>query len=358
MTNKDLYRALSDVDANIVLDAQPAPKRTRPVWARAVAIAACACLTVGVLAALPFIAKWAEPDTPDVPGETVTPEQTEQQTEVPTAGQVIGDPIQEPIFLYVPGLAMTDSKDKISNHFHKSGDYGVHTDRKEIKISALQNKTKKNPFSGNEAIYQYSRCSLLNNQSEEIGTFYSIFDRYKDGETIIDYLHGTDQIAFYSSSRDQNESYPVLTELEVRSYAESFILSIMPLETFKNFSFRQMEIDALGRYALSYVRYIEGYRTDETISIFVDRSGHISCYNAYNVGKYNSLVDTIDKSSLDQAHNALLQQLFLLDLSELSCGSPKIITSSTGELFLELAINYVDSNGFSRLDCVIISVDF
>ena len=285
MTNKDLYRALSDVDTDMVLDAQPAPKRSRPVWARAVAIAACACLTVGVLATLPFISKWAAPDTPDVPGETVTPEQTEQQTEVPTAGQVIGDPIQGTVFLYVPSEAARIDN-SVPDNFSASSVYGVFTNKERVTLTEYQEKSKISPITSEPVKYNYTVSYRKATTEGEFGTYYSQFDRYENDSEIIDYLHGTDQIVYYSTPSDSDPAISLMSEEKVKAIAEAFILDIISQESFDQLSYVQMSTDALNRYALLYVRYIEGYPTDETISIWIDKDGTVSGYNGYNVGKY------------------------------------------------------------------------
>ena len=356
MTNKDLYSALSDVDPDMVLDAQPAPKRSRPVWAKAVAIAACACLAVGVLAALPFIAKWAEPDTPIVPGETVTPEQTEQQTEVPTAGQVIGDPIQGTVFLYVP--TEEDRLDTaIPDSFSPSYLYGIGTNTEKIIMDAYKDNCVISPFTGATLPYKHTEAYLKTTTLGEYGTYYSKYDRYETNSEIIDFVHGTNQIAFYSVDYNDDTSSPVMSEEEVKKIAETFILSLISEEAFEKFTYVDMEIDPLGRYSLLYRRYIEGYRTDETISIWVDRNGHVSAYNGYNVGKYDSMDIQISSSMLETADKLLRQEIASLNLKNLSCNDPKIITSTEGKLYLQMAIFYDGLYDVRCGDIVIINIE-
>ena len=356
MTNKDLYRALSDVDPDMVLDAQPAPKRSRPVWAKAVAIAACACLTVGVLATLPFVSKWAEPDTPIVPGETVTPEQTEQQTEVPTAGQVIGDPIQGTVFLYVPS---TEEKadTTIQDHFSPSNIYGVYTEKVKYSQDEYVGNEKISPVSGKTLRYNHTEAYLKTSLSNEYGTYYSLFDKYKnDSETIV-YLHGTDQIAFYSIPSDSDSHSPKLTEDQVKMIAEEFILNIISEENFANFKFIQMSIDPLNRYSLLFMREINGYYTDETISIWVDMDGTVSAYNGYNVGKYDTLADKLTVDKLDNACQTLIEKIRTMNLKNLTMHYPVVITSSTGEIFIKIPIYYGDEYDIGASDIVIINVE-
>ena len=355
MTNKDLYSALSNVDPDMVLDAQPAQRRTRPVWAKAVAITACACLTVGVLAALPFIAKWAEPDTPIVPGETVTPEQTEQQTEVPTAGQVIGDPIQGTVFLYVPS-----EEERVDNtipeNFSASTAFGVYTNKERVSLNDAKKEDKVSPLTGESIEYKYTISYRKTSTAGEFGTYYSQFDRFENDSEIIDYLHGTDQIMYYSIPSESDPTLPLMSEEEVKAIAEEFILNVVSTENFEQLSYVQMSMDPLDRYALLYVRYINGYPTDETISIWIDKDGTVSGYNGYNIGKYNLLDSMLSKQALDTAYNTLSKQINKLELSELNCHEPQLITSSTGVVFLRIAITYIDQSGMRCSDIVMTNV--
>lgn len=355
MTNKDLYRALSDVDPDMVLDAQLAPTHNRPVWARAVAIAACACLTVGVLAALPFIAKWAEPDTPIVPGETVTPEQTEQQTEVPTAGQVIENPESEPIFLYMPSMNATNQG--ITDQFKPSSDYGVYTALSTQTFNELSNAKIRPAFSAQAFEYVESICYLKNTTSNEYGSFYSVFDIYRNGEDEIKCLRGTNQIAFYFTPYEQNTSSLKISESSAKSIAEEFILNVISQKQFDKFTYLDTSVDALGRYMVCYARYISGYVTDETIAVWVDTNGHVSGYNGYNVDKYDSLTDQLTKDKLDAAHELLLSKIESLNLLIERYDAPCITTSTDGKLFLQVNVHYANTSDFSFADSFLISIE-
>lgn len=355
MTNKDLYRALSDVDPGMVLDAQPAPKRTRPVWAKAVAIAACACLTVGVLAALPFIANRAEPDTPDIQGEAVTPEQTEQQTEVPTAGQVIAPPEREPIFLYMP--SMNAANQSVLDQFKPSSDYGVYTALSTQTFDELSNAKIQPAFSTQAFEYVESVCYLKNNTSNEYGSFYSVFDIYKKGEDEVKCLHGTNKIAFYFTPYEQSTSSLKISESSAKSIAEDFILNIVSQNQFDKFTYLGTSIDALGRYAVCYARYISGYVTDETIAVWVDTNGHVSGYNGYNVGKYDSLTEQLNSEKLDASHKLLLSKIASLNLPIERYDAPIITTSTDGKLFLQVNVHYASNSGFAFADSLLISIE-
>ena len=341
MTNKDLYRALSDVDTGMVLDAQPGPKRSRPVWARAVAITACACLTVGVLVTLPFISKWAAPDTPDVPGEAVTPEQTEQQTEAPTAGQVIENPIEGPVFLFHSSLT-GESDASITKNFSSSSEYGLDTvDTKEVD-NDLTSNTKSSPITGNSISYAHTKYKLKSNSTGEHGTFYSRYDVYTSNKDEYHYLPNSDQMVYYSTPYDSNLSYPEMTEEQVRAIGEKFILSHISQEDFSKYTFVSMSVDVLGIYNLMYVRYIGSYKTDEVIFVNVDRSGHISCFDARNLGKYDGLIAKIETKAVDQAYKELLDKIQSLNLKNCVIDSIPlaIVTSTTGDVYLRIGVKY------------------
>ena len=118
-------------------------------------------------------------------------------------------------------------------------------------------------------------------------------------------MHDTDIISYYHRPFNADDSYPLMDEMGVKEIAETFLKNIVSEERFNTFAYSGMTMDALGRYALSYIRYVEGYPTDEVLSVWVDRCGDVSGYNGYNLQKYDSIEKTISKEKLDVAKKFL-----------------------------------------------------
>ena len=359
MTNKDLYRALSDVDPSMVLDAQPAPGRTHPAWAKAVAIAACACVTLSVLVTLPFISKWAEPDTPVVPGETVSPEQTEQQTETPTAGQVIGDPIQGTVFLYVPSAAETPPSDNPFQSLSPSFEYGLYTAKVNTTFEQLEKTQRLSPFSNTNITYLYSQGKLKNSSTKDFGSFYSIYDRYANETEWVDYLHGTDKVKFYVNfdmSDDSTLSGSSITEDQALIIAQKLIASMVSKEYLSCLTLDHIRI-VENEYSILFIRYVHGYPTDETVSINISKTGDLVYYNGYNTEKYDTIMTNFTLESLKNANEKLLNKVNSMNLSNAVCSPAQVITSSDGVVFMEMIVSYDTTDETGGLESIITNVE-
>lgn len=222
-------------------------------------------------------------------------------------------------------------------------------DDKAYKLSPL------NPLQ--ELKYKYSDCTMKDGTSNEIGDFYCIYDVYTSEEEEVMYLHDTDIISFYHKDFNPDENYPLMEENEVRKIAEDFLKSIIPGETLETFTYERMTMDAIGRYSIFYTKYVEGYATDETISVWVDRCGTISGYNGLNLKKYETLNAVIEREQLDSAYEFLVSTISAMGLLELEYYEPTIITNTSGELYLEVSFTYVDEEGIGYGETALVKIE-
>ena len=247
-----------------------------------------------------------------------------------------------PLILAVSAQGVTNSK------VHGIGDpteYGLYTASERRQLSDARN-TVKSPFnSSKELQYKCSECIFKNSLNAEIGDFYCIYDEYSSGKEDIMLLHDTDIVCFYHKEYNPDESYPLMEEVEVRAIAENFLKSIMSEETFSKFDYKRMSMDALGRYGLAYVRYIEGYPTDETLSVFVDRCGEVSGYNGLNLKKYDTLEDSLTKEQIEKTETYLLRYIDSQEGQVLEKYDPVIVTNTSGELYLSMKFSYQNTDG-------------
>ncbi len=85
MTSRDIYIAMEGIDPRFILDAAPdkeAKPKPRGLWMRWSAVAACACLLLGVTLSVPWIMKGVEP-TVTFPHDTGTNDPLTEETDPP-----------------------------------------------------------------------------------------------------------------------------------------------------------------------------------------------------------------------------------------------------------------------------------
>lgn len=252
------------------------------------------------------------------------------------------------IFLYIPAYDGNNEYYEASG-FVSSTLHGVNVDVETVVYNHLVNQTKSHDVLSEESFtYVYSELAYKTSDSTDPGSFYSIYDVYRNAQYKVKYLHDTDFLVFHSKKYNPDDSFPQMTESEVRSIAEAHLSKIVSKDILDNLEFRNMSIDALGRYALMYSRYIEGYDTDETISIWVDRSGEVSAFNGMNIGKYNH-IQIPQKEQIEIAYSELVKKIEGLPFDNIRCVGTMITTDTMGRIYLEIFINFktdmYDENG-------------
>ncbi len=200
--------------------------------------------------------------------------------------------------------------------------------------------------------YEESRCYFKDSRREEYGSFYSIYDTYKNatGDRIVT-LHGTDVIAFYTSIEStKNESKEPLSEDQIRVSGETFLRQILPREYFESLTYGQTEyVVAAKQYAVSYRTMVEGYSTDDDQVVFLDECGNIVGYHGYDTMKYDNLKDTLTATKLEQAEQALDEKIGAIkDIKIISIGKASVTTNRSGHPYMSKGIVY-ELNGFSEI---------
>jgi hypothetical protein len=235
----------------------------------------------------------------------------------------------------------------------------LNTKKVTTEFSELKGKTKKFPGKDDTFVYRQSSCTLKANEVGKYGSFYCIYDEYVNqngSHESFMVLHGSDTVAFYSNIGDKGNSADILSEEEIKKSAESFLSNIMTDEEFSEFTLSQYESSGRGFWALRYDKILNGYKTDETISIFVYSSGKIMGYNAYNLKKYDFLESKITEEALNEARDALNEKLASMKLENLQTHDPCIITNNEGKVFLEMKFSYDHPNGYAATSSLVTNV--
>lgn len=247
--------------------------------------------------------------------------------------------------IFLISFAEGVSPDTFEN-FRDATELGLDLSSKTIQLTDAE-AVKKHPVDAKKTYnYSYSEGIPRDSSTIEKETFYRLYDFYVLDNERIAFLHDSNTVCFYTKPYNPNEEYPIMSEERVKEIADEFLLAAISEPLFSKFKYEGMSTDILGRYALLYKRYVCGYQTDETPSIWVDRSGEISGYNGYNVSKYNALIADISETAIKLSADALLSELKSLELTDFKPEQPELTTNSDGVVYIMIKFSY-KSNGFT-----------
>lgn len=273
----------------------------------------------------------------------------------------------------IPNLNVVTTKDNaifsagtyttnLSAEFESATAHGLETTDEFIVLENIAKKMRQNPFDPqHEIFYEKSECSYLKGSSGEYGTFYSMYDIYISGESRYDYLHGTDILCQYFGYRDdgvQMETVPT-TQEEAKKMAGEFIDSVYGEDFVSNYEIHAIvEDNGMYAYQVVYVRMVAGYKTDDTIAVYIDYDGSIKVLKAPNVGKYDYLIDRISKEKVDSAKDILLSKLQSFDIEDFQVVGMAIITDRVGNPYLKLRYSHtVEHSATPHEELVYISIN-
>jgi hypothetical protein len=248
-----------------------------------------------------------------------------------------------------------------NNGFADSATAGVYTKKTEDFFEEMAESIKKLPFDNDKEFkYHESECAYKTSDSQEYGTFYSIYDVYKYGKEEVAYLHGTDLLCFYSASNANIDGItsPVQSNEAAKSAADTFLLTFLSQAELDKFNEISLEnSNYVFPYTVTYTRVIEGYKTDEELWVFFDADGNFRGYNGYNLNKYDNLLDKISKEKIDAAKAALMQNISANVKKAFSYEEPRLTTDTSGNIYLEMEYMYTNDEGMEQIEIALVSLN-
>jgi CRISPR/Cas system CMR-associated protein Cmr5 small subunit len=228
---------------------------------------------------------------------------------------------------------------------------GVHTTSEYKKFEELKGTTKTFPGVDGIFVYYESRCLLKGEKSGEYGSFYSIYDTYKNQDNPkeeFEVLRGSNIITGYLKNDYQSGAFKEISEDDLKGAANDILLKMIGREKLSEFVYSKIENVANLLHAVIYEKYIEGYVTDEAIMVLFSGPGEFVAFKCENSGKYDSLSKSITKKALDEAHSALKEKIVSIkDLGTVTkTYAPCIITSTDGKVFMEMKVGYKHPDGY------------
>ena len=262
----------------------------------------------------------------------------------------------EPVFLIVMSESVNTSSE-IRNEFEDAEKYGLYCTATREVIKDLENATRKSPIDDQVMKYAYSECSY-NRTSKEHGTHYSVYDFYKTDSMEVGVLHGTDLICYYFN-RQTVEEHKKLTDIQAKSLADSFVLSVVEEDVFNEFDSGLVKADTSGvfSYTVKYSKTTNGYKTDESITVYIDKLGNVVGYNGYNVCKYDTLKDQFADDKIGLAKKALVDKINSLGLKSIEMTDSLITTDIDGGLYVRIDFSYENDDGFVCGETALVNIN-
>ena len=322
--------------------------KTKGIWLRFGAIAACFLLIVSAVIVVPML---REGD----PGVIVPPDETNNDVGVNPGPEATDDPV---INLYEYAVVNSEGLDaKFLKSFSESSVVGLYTDIYQKQLDDVDT-SKTSPFTSENASYQYSNCSELRKGSGVDGDFYSVYDVYDNGLENLIYLHESNLLCQYFYREDAILESVDMNEEEALMAANTFLTTFLTQGQLEKFGSPVIADGPAGvfLYTIKYVRQIAGYATDETLTVFISLSGKVVGYNGDNLDKYDAYVDSITTDNVSVSKTLLETRLQSLDLPDYTISDPIIVSNTEGKLFLRVDVQYVDEYGMTKVESCMISI--
>ena len=238
---------------------------------------------------------------------------------------------------------------KRASEFQSASAHGIGISSRRSELDQLK-QTSKSPFNnGVQYVYDYSNIKATSEVDGTQGTFYSRFDVYSNGSEQVEYLADSNLIVYYSGSgKAQGEQQ--CSEEELLQTARDFLQKCMGAEALSKYTYSGMDPDVYGMTTLAFNRYIEGYKTDDVLSVFFADDGSVLGYNGRNACKFDAVTAKITKEKLDGATAKLMKKINALELVNLTHGNPTLTTNTSGEVFIKIWIRYEVIESFNGND--------
>ena len=173
------------------------------------------------------------------------------------------------------------------------------------------------------------------------GSFYSQYDVYSNGSQKVEYLANTDLVVYYDNlTGGKAEGKQQRSEEELLQIAKDFLQKCMGAEAVSQYTYSGMDLDLGGITALAFDRLIEGYKTDDLLSVFFADDGTVLGYNGRNACKFDAVSTKLTKEKLDAATQKLMEKIEALGLDSFERGAPVLTTNTSGEVFIKIWIRY------------------
>ena len=306
---------------------QSRSKRSRNIWLRVLALAACVALVIGVIATVVLLQG----------GET--------GQDIPT------EPNEDDRVIYTiyadSSLGVSSSIEGISEQVSiKSATEKTFTFSKKTKTERHSSAVDNYEFTvaGQTYTIPFVESYETAADSSEKVRRYMQYNRYLSVETgiLLETNIETKEVEMFSNPGQLRNNWEGdLTEAEAKEKAIAVITELYGADTFDEYKYKHTLVstynssDKQDGYSVTYQRYVFGIPTDDDISVKFNMSGEVLAINARGKGKLANAEKDITKEQIDNAIKVVNEQFS----DKWSVHAPSIVIDSEGDYYVRIGIS-------------------
>ncbi len=339
MTNKNILKAFSALDADIVIGCEPsaAPvinkKKRTPIVLRLVAVAACvALLATGIVVGTLLLNR--EDDQPDVP--SVPTKKTYEMYMNFSAGDELDLSISEN-----ENVELKPSSEKNFDLFSM----GNKIEKPENISDSIDVKIGGKSFSFN---YDSAYETALNNIQKFESFANNVVYKTNDDSITVEFSALTKDLVFFSDWQTEDNVSGEFTAEEAKQAADELLCEIYGenfLEEYECTKTNTTDNQRDKMYSVYYMRKAFGYETDDCIFVDFNFEGELLLINAYRKGIMEFVEEDLTKEDIEGAIAAVTETFS----DTWYIGNSEIILDSEGDYYLMTYLVHADDGEITEL---------
>lgn len=335
MTNKDILKAFSGLDADTVIACAPggAPQRKNRLVLRVVAIAACVALLVSAVVVSTLLLNREDEGQSDVPSDVTEPNAEKVNYVIYADFQTGSIPEFEGGDNYTLEAAPIGNK-----NFSLSDRTKVEKPENTLDALILKLQEKEEEF---EYVRTFSTPLASSKKFSHLG----IMNEYKTKGEMVRVNASSGEILFYANTKgDKVESGDFTTEKQAKEKAEKVLVELYGEKVLEEYTFDHFYGTDEDKKTCSilYVKKVLGYSTDDDILIKFNTQGELIGINANKKGTMARAEEDLTREQIEDAIKVL---------NEKDPGSPsrsiQLLIDSEGDYYLMTPMTLKDNNGNS-----------
>ena len=339
MKKEDIFEALGDIDANVVLSAAPKMNKVKKntFVLRIAAVAACVALIVSAIVVSTLMLNREDENRPDVPSDVTGPSNEKKKYEMyinVSAGEsldtnisanenVVLKPADQKNFSLFSGENKIDIPENIPNSINlKIGEKSYSLNCHSAVTTAIDNSQK----------------------FKDLGTIV----KYHNEEATVEIIAATEEIALFLDYEVSRNSDGDFSADEAKQAAEILFTQLYGEDFFDDYEYDKTATtndESEKTHYLYYKRTVWGFETDDYIMIRYNFNGELVAFNAYGKGMMEFAEEDLTKEDIEGAIAAVTETFS----DTWYIGNSKITLDSEGDYYVETYLVRADGDDISEL---------
>ena len=356
MTNKDILKAFSGLDADTVIACAPggAPQRKNRLVLRVVAIAACVALLVSAVVVSTLLLNREDENQPDVPSD-VTEQGDQNQSDIPSQPT---EPSNEKkkYEMYTSFSAGENSDVNISANenveFKPIGEKNFNLFSSKNKIDRPENVSSILAARIGDISYSLNYSSAYTTAINNAQRFDSLgkYVKYEsdDKEVRVEISAATKTIVYFDNGLAENKAIGNFTAEEAKQAAEALLCEMYGESFLDEYEYTKTNTTDDQRYKMHsvyYTRKIFGFDTEEYIFVDFNFKGELLLVNAKRKGMMAFAEEDFTKEDIEGAVSAVTEVFS----DSWYIGNHEITLDSEGDYYLMTYLVHADGDKITEM---------